>query len=142
MHAHLYTNKRKMFFCFILDFMLLVYRLSFIFDLSPPPQLTQLPVNTNRNRSIIRNISLSQKLTTHFFKILIRADVFPQLLGYSVVASSSTPVKQDYNEYMWTMRRDFPGQQFSPDSASVVERDNISNTGREASSTTKTKSDA
>lgn len=57
--------------------MLLVYRLSFLYDLSPPPQLTQLPVNTNRNRSIIRNISLSQKLTTHFFKILIRADVFP-----------------------------------------------------------------
>ncbi|KAG4075778.1 hypothetical protein HA402_003604 [Bradysia odoriphaga] len=65
-----------------------------------------------------------------------------ELLGYSVVASSSTPVKQDYNEYMWTMRRDFPGQQFSPDSASLVDRDNISNIGREASATTKNKSDA
>lgn len=29
------------------------------------------------------------------------------LLGYTVVASSSTSVKQDYNEYMWTMRREF-----------------------------------
>jgi hypothetical protein len=30
-----------------------------------------------------------------------------QVLGYRVVASSSTAVKQDYNEYMWTMRKDF-----------------------------------
>lgn len=29
------------------------------------------------------------------------------MLGYKVVASSSTSVKQDYNEYMWTMRKDF-----------------------------------
>lgn len=28
------------------------------------------------------------------------------MLGYTVVASSSTAVKQDYNEYMWTLRRD------------------------------------
>lgn len=30
-----------------------------------------------------------------------------QVLGYTVIASSSTAVKQDYNEYMWTLRRDF-----------------------------------
>lgn len=30
-----------------------------------------------------------------------------EVLGYHVVASSSTSVKQDYNEYMWTMRKDF-----------------------------------
>lgn len=29
-----------------------------------------------------------------------------ELLGYKVVASSSTSVKQDYNEYMWTMRKE------------------------------------
>lgn len=31
----------------------------------------------------------------------------PQVLGYTVIASSSTAVKQDYNEYMWTLSRDF-----------------------------------
>lgn len=30
-----------------------------------------------------------------------------QVLGYTVIASSSTAVKQDYNEYMWTLSRDF-----------------------------------
>lgn len=65
-----------------------------------------------------------------------------QLLGYSVVASSSTPVKQDYNEYMWTMRRDFPEQQFTADTASVVDRDNISNIGREEFALLNSKSDA
>ncbi|XP_065163721.1 uncharacterized protein [Atheta coriaria] len=30
-----------------------------------------------------------------------------EVLGYKVVASSSTGVKQDYNEYMWTMRKEF-----------------------------------
>jgi len=35
--------------------------------------------------------------------------------GYTVVASSSTSVKQDYNEYMWTMRREFT----EPDPATV-----------------------
>lgn len=30
-----------------------------------------------------------------------------EVLGYKVVASSSTSVKQDYNEYMWTMRKEF-----------------------------------
>lgn len=32
---------------------------------------------------------------------------FFKVLGYRVVASSSTAVKQDYNEYMWTMRKEF-----------------------------------
>lgn len=50
-----------------------------------------------------------------------------------MVASSSTAVKQDYNEYMWTLRRDFSEPQtFPSETASVVERDNISNIGREA----------
>ena len=31
-----------------------------------------------------------------------------EVLDYKVVASSSTVIKQDYNEYMWTMKRDFP----------------------------------
>jgi hypothetical protein len=30
-----------------------------------------------------------------------------EVLGYQVVASSSTSIKQDYNEYMWTMRKEF-----------------------------------
>nr|CAD7572904.1 unnamed protein product [Timema californicum] len=30
-----------------------------------------------------------------------------EVLDYRVVASSSTAVKQDYNEYMWTMRKEF-----------------------------------
>lgn len=30
-----------------------------------------------------------------------------EVIGYKVIASSSTSVKQDYNEYMWTMRKDF-----------------------------------
>ncbi|KAK7870505.1 hypothetical protein R5R35_002911 [Gryllus longicercus] len=30
-----------------------------------------------------------------------------EVLGYKVVASSSTSVKQDYNEYMWTLRAEF-----------------------------------
>lgn len=52
--------------------------------------------------------------------------------GYSVVASSSTAVKQDYNEYMWTLRRDFNEPHlYAAETASVMERDNISNIGRE-----------
>lgn len=52
-----------------------------------------------------------------------------QTLGYRVVASSSTAVKQDYNEYMWTMRREFPEvEHFAADTDSVVDRDNLSNT--------------
>lgn len=38
-----------------------------------------------------------------------------EVLGYKVVASSSTSVKQDYNEYMWTMRKDFS----EPDPATI-----------------------
>lgn len=65
-----------------------------------------------------------------------------QLLGYSVVASSSTAVKQDYNEYMWTLRRDFnEPQTFPSETASVMERDNISNIGREALAGLNIKSD-
>lgn len=41
---------------------------------------------------------------------------------------------------MWTMRRDFP-EQFTSDTASIVDRDNISNVGREAFATLKNKSD-
>lgn len=53
------------------------------------------------------------------------------MLGYKVVASSSTAVKQDYNEYMWTMRKEFSEPE--PDTTSIVERDNFANTGKEAS---------
>lgn len=56
-----------------------------------------------------------------------------QALGYRVVASSSTAVKQDYNEYMWTMRRlDVDPDPFLSDTASTIERDNLANSGREA----------
>ena len=42
-------------------------------------------------------------------------------------------MKQDYNEYMWTLRKDFiEPPEFQAETASVVERDNISNIGREA----------
>lgn len=55
-----------------------------------------------------------------------------QDLGYRVVASSSTAVKQDYNEYMWTMRRLAPDSEpFPSDTASTIERDNLANSGRE-----------
>lgn len=61
-------------------------------------------------------------------------DVFFQALGYRVVASSSTAVKQDYNEYMWTMRAvTTDNEPLAFDSASTVDRDNLANTGREAS---------
>lgn len=51
-----------------------------------------------------------------------------QVLGYKVVASSSTAVKQDYNEYMWTMRKDFS----EPEPSIIVEQDNITNFSKEA----------
>lgn len=56
-----------------------------------------------------------------------------QVLGYRVVASSSTAVKQDYNEYMWTMRKEFnePDPFYSETSSAVIERDNLANKGRE-----------
>lgn len=60
----------------------------------------------------------------------------PQVLGYRVVASSSTAVKQDYNEYMWTMRKEFsdPEPYLSETSSAVIERDNLANSGREGGS--------
>lgn len=59
-----------------------------------------------------------------------------EVLGYRVVASSSTAVKQDYNEYMWTMRKEFPDPEpfISETSSAIVERDNLTNVGREVNS--------
>jgi hypothetical protein len=56
-----------------------------------------------------------------------------EVLGYRVVASSSTAVKQDYNEYMWTMRKEFhePDPFYTETSSAVIERDNLANIGRE-----------
>ncbi|XP_077292278.1 uncharacterized protein LOC143915478 [Arctopsyche grandis] len=51
-----------------------------------------------------------------------------EVLGYKVVASSSTAVKQDYNEYMWTMRREFD----EPEPTVLMERENITNITKEA----------
>lgn len=51
-----------------------------------------------------------------------------QVLGYKVVASSSTAVKQDYNEYMWTMRKEFS----EPEPSIIVEQDNFTNFNKEA----------
>lgn len=56
-----------------------------------------------------------------------------QILGFRVVASSSTAVKQDYNEYMWTMRKEFVEPEPESETVSVV-RENLSNIGREAAS--------
>lgn len=50
------------------------------------------------------------------------------MLGYKVVASSSTAVKQDYNEYMWTMRKEFD----EPEPTVLMERENITNITKEA----------
>ena len=54
------------------------------------------------------------------------------------MASSSTAVKQDYNEYMWTMRKEFTEAEQSiisetPSSpaAAIVARDNLTNINRE-----------
>lgn len=59
--------------------------------------------------------------------------ILQQVLGYRVVASSSTAVKQDYNEYMWTMRKlNVDPDPFLSDTASTIERDNLANSGREA----------
>lgn len=65
-----------------------------------------------------------------------------EVLGYRVVASSSTAVKQDYNEYMWTMRKEFNDPEpfvcenstTIPSSTSAcnnIDRDNLTNLGRE-----------
>ncbi|XP_037927867.1 uncharacterized protein LOC119662339 [Teleopsis dalmanni] len=55
-----------------------------------------------------------------------------EILGFRVVASSSTAVKQDYNEYMWTMRKEFTAAE--PVESESVTRENLSNIGREAAS--------
>lgn len=59
-------------------------------------------------------------------------DLIFQSLGYRVVASSSTAVKQDYNEYMWTMREvATDNAPLAFETASTVERDNLaSSTGK------------
>uniref|UniRef100_A0A1Q3FKK4 Uncharacterized protein n=1 Tax=Culex tarsalis TaxID=7177 RepID=A0A1Q3FKK4_CULTA len=65
-----------------------------------------------------------------------------EVLGYRVVASSSTAVKQDYNEYMWTMRKEFNDPEpfvcensttlaSSASTCNTFERDNLTNLGRE-----------
>lgn len=48
------------------------------------------------------------------------------------MASSSTAVKQDYNEYMWTMRKEFTEaeQSIITDPLSAA-HENVSNTNRE-----------
>lgn len=66
---------------------------------------------------------------THSDKCIIIYDWYcQQVLGYKVVASSSTAVKQDYNEYMWTMRKEFS----EPEPSILVERENITNFSKEA----------
>lgn len=47
------------------------------------------------------------------------------------MASSSTAVKQDYNEYMWTMRKEFTEVEQSIISEVSATHDNQSNTNRE-----------
>lgn len=59
--------------------------------------------------------------------------MYLQILGFRVVASSSTAVKQDYNEYMWTMRKEFTEPE-PLETESAVVRENLSNIGREAAS--------
>ncbi|XP_016973255.1 uncharacterized protein LOC108040326 isoform X2 [Drosophila rhopaloa] len=58
--------------------------------------------------------------------------IYTPILGFRVVASSSTAVKQDYNEYMWTMRKEFDEPE--PLETESVVRENLSNIGREAAS--------
>ncbi|XP_037886203.1 uncharacterized protein LOC119635464, partial [Glossina fuscipes] len=53
-----------------------------------------------------------------------------EILGFRVVASSSTAVKQDYNEYMWTMRKEFSEPE--PLDTETAVKENLSNIGREA----------
>lgn len=51
------------------------------------------------------------------------------------MASSSTAVKQDYNEYMWTMRKEFTEIEQSiineETTPAIVVRDNLTNINRE-----------
>lgn len=69
----------------------------------------------------------------HRFLLIKFYQLHLQILGFRVVASSSTAVKQDYNEYMWTMRKEFDEPEPESESVSVV-RENLSNIGREAAS--------
>jgi len=48
-----------------------------------------------------------------------------EVLGYRVVASSSTAVKQDYNEYMWTMRKEFTEPEPADDSNFAIPHNKI-----------------
>lgn len=48
------------------------------------------------------------------------------------MASSSTAVKQDYNEYMWTMRKEFSeAEQNIISEVSATHENNLTNTNRE-----------
>lgn len=48
------------------------------------------------------------------------------------MASSSTAVKQDYNEYMWTMRKEFSeAEQSIISEVSATHENNLTNTNRE-----------
>lgn len=64
----------------------------------------------------------------YFLLLVTKTIPIIQVLGYKVVASSSTAVKQDYNEYMWTMRKEFS----EPEPSIIVEQDNITNFSKEA----------
>ncbi|CAO1307813.1 unnamed protein product [Diamesa serratosioi] len=55
-----------------------------------------------------------------------------EVLGYRVVASSSTSVKQDYNEYVWTMRKEFNEPEPYLAEAVQLERDNQINSGKQS----------
>ncbi|XP_055304917.1 uncharacterized protein LOC129569775 isoform X2 [Sitodiplosis mosellana] len=102
--------------------------MSMIFSFFYPPfasdieQLNRFPCGGYSDESTIVYLSHPCKILTSL-----------EALGYRVVASSSTAVKQDYNEYMWTMREvTSENEQLAFDSASTVDRDNLANTGREA----------
>lgn len=45
---------------------------------------------------------------------------YTQVIGYTVIASSSTAVKQDYNEYMWTLRRGFSSTETQPSTSTAA----------------------
>lgn len=54
-----------------------------------------------------------------------------EVLGYKVVASSSTSVKQDYNEYMWTMRKEFSEPEPTISPTTINQGTNKLSTGEE-----------
>ena len=47
-----------------------------------------------------------------------------EVLGYKVIASCSTSIKQDCNEYMWTMRKDFS----EPDPETAIKTGKVNST--------------